>query len=57
MHRYINERKLSDYIGVSVHKLRHDRYIGGGLPYIKFGRRVIYDVEDVDNYLHSRYAR
>ena len=39
------------YLGVSVSMLNKLRTYGGGPVYSKLGRRVVYDVADLDRYL------
>ena len=41
---FINEREAATFLGVSIHKLRQDRFKGAGLPYVKFNRRILYNV-------------
>jgi len=48
-----DEREVARRLGVSVQTLRNHRYQDVGIPYIKFGRRVLYNPDDVSNYLDS----
>jgi hypothetical protein len=42
------------YIGLSVAFLNKARLTGSGPTYLKLGRRVAYDVDDLDAWLNSR---
>ena len=39
------------HVGVAVSTLNKLRVYGGGPTYIKLGRRVLYDVQDIDKWL------
>jgi hypothetical protein len=39
---FVNERQLSKITGISVSTLQSHRLQGKGLPYYKFGRKVMY---------------
>jgi predicted HTH transcriptional regulator len=54
---FLRETEIAEEIGVSVPKLRADRHNGKGLPYIRIGRRILYDREEVFKYLRSRTVR
>ena len=47
--KYLNKRGLCEYLG-KVEKMMYDE----GLRYVKFGRNVRFDVNDVDDYM-NRY--
>ena len=51
---FVNEIELAKEIGISAMKLRQDRYKGKGLPYIRLGRRILYDRAQVYEYLRSQ---
>lgn len=52
--RAYNNIEAAGYLGVSPGTLEVWRSLGKGPRYRKFGRRVIYDIEDLDNYSASR---
>ena len=56
MPKYLNEYQVSEYTSISVHTLRRNRSLNRGIPYIKHGARVLYDVDDINRYLHDHYA-
>ena len=51
---YIDERELSHLIKRALSSLRNDRFHGRGIPYIKIGRSVRYNREEVINFMESR---
>ena len=44
---FLTAAQLAKLLGVSERKLEHDRHHGVGIPFAKFGRRVLYRREDV----------
>lgn len=53
----LNETEAAKILGVSVHKLRRDRWAGGGIPFIKMASAVRYRPEDIDGYINSRVRK
>ena len=53
LHNYLNENQVSESLGVSVKLLRKHRWEGKGLPYVKFGARVLYAEPEVVEYLQK----
>ena len=53
LHNYLNEKQVSERLGVSVKLLRKHRWEGKGLPYVKFGARVLYAEPEVVEYLQE----
>lgn len=51
--QYLNEQQVSDLTGISVSTLRMHRHKCKGIPYIKYGRRVLYKIDDINNFLQS----
>jgi predicted DNA-binding transcriptional regulator AlpA len=51
LEKLIDESELSRIIGRSVPSIRRDRLAGRGIPYVKLGHLVRYDVSDVRDYL------
>jgi predicted DNA-binding transcriptional regulator AlpA len=45
------------YLGLSVSTLNKLRVFGGGPVYLKLGRRVAYDLADLDDWLASKRRR
>ena len=48
---FLNKRGLSEYLGISFGKI--DLMMKSGLVYIKFGRNVRFDLEDVNEYMNK----
>jgi hypothetical protein len=51
--RYVNERVVSEMTAFSVQTLRNDRHCGKGIPYVKKGRSVRYDIRDVAAFMEN----
>ena len=52
--QYLTERQVSEMTGRALSTLRNDRMYRRGLPYVKMGRSVRYDLEDVRTFMESR---
>ena len=52
--RYINEKEVARITGRALPTLRNDRHRRRGIPYVKVGRSVRYNLEDVLEYMESR---
>lgn len=52
--RYVDENKVSKITGRAVQTLRNDRFLKKGIPYIKVGRSVRYDLQEVIDFMESR---
>lgn len=44
-------KQIADYVGSTVQALAQDRYLGRGLPYVRYGGRIRYLRQDVQDYL------
>ena len=51
LQNYLNENQVSERLGVSVNLLRKHRWESRGLPYVKFGSRILYAEPEVVEYL------
>ena len=51
--RYLSEVEVSERTGWALPTLRNYRHQRKGIPYIKLGRRVMYDINDVDTYMQK----
>ena len=45
--------QAAEYLGISASTLSKRRVFGGGPKYLKLGRRVVYDVRDLDAWLEA----
>lgn len=50
---YLNEQQVSAMTGISLSKLRNDRFYRQGLPYYKVGKSVRYGYDDVKQFMES----
>jgi hypothetical protein len=46
--KLITDIELSEIIGLSVQTIRKHRWLKSGLPYIRIGRTVRYDIDQVE---------
>jgi hypothetical protein len=52
--RYLTEAEVAEMTGRAVSTLRNDRYYRRGIPYIKVGRSVRYNLEETIGFMESR---
>ena len=52
--RFLTEKEVARMTGLALSTLRNTRFQCRGLPYIKIGRAVRYDLRDVVRYMESR---
>ncbi len=50
----LNENELAALLGYHVQTLRNHRSAGVGIPYVKVGRSVRYQLVDIQEYLAER---
>lgn len=55
--KYLTEVEVAEMIGRVVATLRNDRYHRRGLPFIKIGRSVRYDVEEILAFMAAHQVR
>ena len=55
--QYLNEKDVAAITGLSLSKLRSDRFKGIGMPYCKIGRAVRYKCTDVERFMDSKRVR
>ena len=55
--RYMDTKAAADYLGLSPSTLNRMRVTGDGPRYSKLGRRMIYDVRDLDSWIEGRKRR
>ena len=49
--------EVARFMRTTAAKLANDRYLGVGLPYLKFNRRVLYRWSDVHRYVEANLTR
>ncbi len=47
----LDEKKLAEHLGVSVRTLQSQRQRGDGIPFIRLGRTIRYDLATVQEHL------
>ncbi len=52
--KYITEVEVNKIIQRALPTLRNDRHLGRGIPYIRLGRSIRYDLADVISYMDQR---
>ena len=55
--RYVDTKAAADYVGLSPSTLNRMRVTGDGPRYSKVGRRVVYDLRDLDSWIEARKRR
>ena len=55
--RYFSEKEVSRITGRALSTLRNERFKGCGIPYIKAGRSVRYNLQDVIRYMEERKVK
>ncbi len=51
--RYVNEKKVAEITGRAVKTLRNDRSQKRGIPYVKIGSSVRYDINDIHAFMQK----
>jgi len=51
--KYLTERELANMLSIATSTLANQRSLHKGIPYVKFGRSVRYDENDVVAYMES----
>ncbi|MBT4485057.1 MAG: helix-turn-helix domain-containing protein [Candidatus Latescibacteria bacterium] len=52
--QYITEKEVAEITGRALSTLRNERFLGKGIPYLKIGKSVRYNYEDVIEFMESR---
>jgi hypothetical protein len=52
--KYITEEELAQMLCISKSTLANQRSLHKGIPYVKFGRAVRYDLNDVISFMESQ---
>ena len=55
--RYLKERQVAEITGRALSTLRNERFRGCGIPYIKAGKSVRYNLSDVIRYMEERRVK
>jgi hypothetical protein len=54
MPRYLTTEEAADFLRLSPRTLEKQRVIGGGPRYRKFGRRVLYAIDELEGWANQR---
>lgn len=54
MLQLLTEKEVAEILKVSVHKLRRDRWKGGGIPFVKLEGAVRYNLKAVEEWIVER---
>lgn len=57
MKQYIREKQVSEITSIKLPTLRNHRFLGTGIPYIKVGKTVLYDLDDILSFMESKKVR
>ena len=52
--RWVNEKVVSEMVGLSLQTLRNRRFMGEGPVYSKLGRAVRYKISDIIKFAEAR---
>lgn len=50
---FLSEVEIAELLNISIAKLRRDRWLGNGLPFVRIGRTVRYSREQIAKYLEQ----
>ncbi|MBA3929015.1 MAG: DNA-binding protein [Xanthomonas sp.] len=51
IHRRVSEREAASYLGIAQRTVQDFRLRRVGPPYFKLGKRIVYDLADLDAFL------
>jgi hypothetical protein len=54
---YLPVEGAAKHIGISVSTMNKARCTGGGPQYLKIGRRVVYDIRDLEQFMSATRRR
>jgi hypothetical protein len=54
---FYSEKELAELLKCSCSRLQKDRYAGRGVPYVKWGRSVLYRKCDVEQYIRDHMVK
>jgi predicted DNA-binding transcriptional regulator AlpA len=52
--RFLTEKEVRQMTNRALSTLRNDRFLNRGIPYVKIGRSVRYEMDDVLQFMRSR---
>mgnify|MGYP001484377447 CR=1 len=57
MNQYLSEKQVSESTGIALSTLRNHRFLKKGIPYSRYGRKILYSQEDVLAYLKDHRVK
>jgi len=54
---YLTEKQVREITGIALSTLRNHRFLRRGIPYSRYGRKIIYAQEDVIAYLKNHQIK
>lgn len=55
--KYLTEKQVSEITRIALSTLRNHRHQRRGIPYVKYGKSVRYDLNDVLNFMDNHKIR
>jgi|WetSurMetagenome_2_1015567.scaffolds.fasta_scaffold34820_4 hypothetical protein len=55
--KYLTDVQVAKITGIAVQTLRNDRCASRRIPYVKFGRAIRYNIEDVISFMEGHKIR
>ena len=55
--RYVTEKQLAEILQKSRIGFQQDRFKGQGVPWIRYGGKIYYDLVEVDKYMKEHTIR
>lgn len=52
--KLVSEKIVSELVGRAVQTLRNDRFRGLGFPYVRVGKSIRYDLEEIEKIIQSQ---
>lgn len=52
--KYLTEKQVAEITNRAISTMRNDRFLNRGIPYIKIGKSVRYNLQDVISFMESR---
>lgn len=50
----VDEKIVSGMLMRAIQTVRNDRFLGRGLPYVRIGRSIRYDMDDIRKFIEAR---
>lgn len=57
MNQYLSEKQVKEITGIALSTLRNHRFLGKGIPYSRYGRKILYERGDVIEYIEDHKVK